>query len=351
MRVLHVMAGAEHGGAETACIDMCELMAAKGLDIRVAARPNKMRGERLKKLGIQVYDLPFGSAIDVYTPYRIARIIRDYRPDIVQTWLSRAAARIPPRKIVGTDKDYRVVSRLGGYYKLKYFKNTDRFITITPDIRRHLIDHGVDPGKVVHINNFAETETVETPLSRADLETPENAAVVVCLGRLHTAKAYDVLMQAVKDLEDVYVWIAGEGPERENLEKLRAELGLEDRVKFLGWRNDRAALLQAADICVFASRYEPFGTVFAQAWAQATPVIVSDADGPRQFVRHEEDGLVVPVENPEALADAIRRMRADKALPARCVQNGLKRYQGEFTAEKSLQSYLDYYREILGQDP
>ena len=102
-------------------------------------------------------------------------------------------------------------------------------------------------------------------------------------------------------------------------------------MRFLGWRDDRAALLQAADICVFPSRYEPFGTVFVQAWAQQIPLVTTDADGPRQYVRDGEDGLVVPVDDAEALAGALRRVINDPVLAQTMVKNGYERYLNEFT--------------------
>ncbi len=347
MRILHLMAGARHGGAETACIDMCELMARKGIDIQVATRPNDERVGRLKESGIIVHELPFGGKPDFYTGWKLAKICKDYSPDIVQTWLSRAAEKAPAWKISMGIPRYLIVSRLGGYYKLSHFPKTDYFTTITPDIKTHLIRSGVAEDRIRHINNFAETEECENPASRKSLDTPEDATLLVALGRLHQAKAFDTLLKAVKDLEGVYVWIAGEGPLRGELEALRGELGLEKRVRFLGWRDDRAALLRAADICVFPSRYEPFGTVFVQAWAQKIPLITSNADGPKQFVRHEEDGLVFEIDNERELATAITRLVGDKQLQQRFADNGYRRYINEFTAEKTLRAYLDFYNEIL----
>ncbi len=344
------MAGAEHGGAETACIDMCELMARNNIDVRIATRPNETRVSRLDNAGITTYELPFGGKADMFTPWRLAQICKSYRPHIVQTWLSRAAQKAAPWKASMKIPRYLICSRLGGYYKLSHFPNTDYFTTITPDIRRHLIEAGVSPDKVKHINNFAETEECVQPANRNDLDTPEEATVLIALGRLHQAKAFDTLMKAVKDLPDVYVWIAGEGPLRGELENLRAELGLQERVKLLGWREDRAALLQAADICVFPSRYEPFGTVFVQAWAQKTPLITSNADGPRQFVRNNEDGLIFDIDDVGMLTNAIKTLISDPSLKQRLGEKGHDRYLHEFTAKNTLKAYLDFYSDILERE-
>ncbi len=341
------MAGAAHGGAETAFVDMCIALAEAGEQVEAVTRPNPLRVDQLTKAGLKVHELRFGSVWDFYTPFKLKKIICGFQPHIVQTWMSRAAQKTPGWHKSDKIQRYLVVSRLGGYYKVKHYKHTDYFTTITPDIRRHLIESGVAEEKVCHINNFAETEEVIKPVDRAGLDTPKEAPVLLALGRLHEAKAFDVLQQAIKDLPGVYLWIAGEGPQREELEQLCAELGLTDRVRFLGWRDDRAALFQAADICVFSSRYEPFGTVFVQAWAQKTPLITTGADGPRQYVRDGDDGLVVPVDDVNALSAAIERLINNPDLSGRLVFSGYQRYLDEFTKEKTVQAYLSFFHEIL----
>ena len=94
MDILHIMAGAAHGGAETACIDMVLAMHESGQRVGLVTRTNP-RNQRLIDAGIPVYTLPFGGAIDIYTPFALKRIFKQFRPQIVQTWMSRAAAKTP----------------------------------------------------------------------------------------------------------------------------------------------------------------------------------------------------------------------------------------------------------------
>lgn len=346
MKILQVMAGAAHGGAETAFVDMCVAMKESGQDVVAVTRSNPVRVPALREAGVPVHILPFGGAVDLYTPWALTRIVAQEKPRIVQSWMARAAQKIRKSKT----GSYVTVSRLGGYYKLKNFQNTDYFTVIAPDIGRHLIEGGVVEDRIRFIPNFAEMEKVVTPMRKADFDTPEEAPVLLTLARLHRSKALDIVIAALVEIPGAYLWLAGEGPERAALETLAMEKGVADRVRFLGWRTDRAALLQAADICVFASRFEPFGTVFAQAWAAGTPVIVSDADGPRQFCRDGEDCLMVPRDDTAALAGAVRRVLEDSALAAKIVDAGIKRYRATFTKDASVDAYLDYYREILERD-
>lgn len=348
-KILQVMAGAKHGGAETAFVDMCLALHEAGVKQEIATRANDNRVGRLRAAGLKVHCLPFGGAIDLYTTWKLKKIIADFQPRIVQSWMARASWKLPK-----SDGNHLNVSRLGGYYDLKYFRNTDYFETITPDIRDYLIKNGIAADRVRHINNFAETETVATQVRRSDLQTPEDAIVLLALSRLHDAKALDILIRAVAGLtpqnENVHVWLAGEGPKRSELEQLAQDLNIAGRIHFLGWRNDRAALLQACDICVFPSRYEPFGTVFVQAWANKVPVICSLSDGPRQFVSDMDDGLLFPIDDVDALKSAIQKLVADAGLRQSLVERGFARYQAEFTKEKTVAAYLSFYKEILRRE-
>jgi glycosyltransferase involved in cell wall biosynthesis len=344
------MAGAPQGGAEMAYVDTAIALAEAGHEVAAATRPNSMRVGRLREAGLVVHELTFGGFWDFGTTRELRKVIADFEPVIVQTWMSRASRQTPRWKAASGDPPYVTVARLGGYYKLKYFRNSQYFVVITEKLGQHLFDGGVARDRVRCIKNLAEVEHAEIPVSRAGLGTPEDAVVLLALGRLHKAKAFDILLRALVDLPGVYLWIAGEGPLRAELEQLRGALGLTTRVKFLGWRGDRAALFQAADICVLPSRYEPFGTVLAQAWAQRVPLVTTDADGPSQNVIDQMDGLMVPIEDAAAMTVAIRRVIDDPDLRDHLVRNGYQRYQDEFTKEKMVAGYADFYGEILAKE-
>lgn len=363
------MAGAGQGGAETAFEDMCLALESAKNELKISQRvvlrnSNVERVSRLRNAGIHVDTLPFGGLLDFYTSWAMKRIIREYEPHIVQTWMARAAAKTPTSKSLYNShpQTYLKVSRLGGYYSLKYFKTTDYFITITPDIANYLIINGVPADHIRHINNFAESDipqdsylsnktdndkAFDREYFRKIMQTPVDAVVIICLSRYHQVKGLDLVVQAIVDIPLVHVWLAGEGPERGNLEALAQELGVGDRVHFLGWRNDRAHLLSAADMCVFPSRYEPFGTTFVQAWAHKIPLITASAQGPKQYVHHRKDAIMFDVNSIAQLQSAITELIQTPELVDQLVRAGFERYVNEFSRPKILASYINYYREIL----
>ena len=347
MKILQVMAGAEFGGAETAFVDICIALHEAGENVVVATRPNDIRVPKLRDAGIVVHTLPFGGKVDVFSKWKLRKIIKDFEPDIVQCWMSRAPTKVPRWKPSIGIKPYSVVARMGGYYKMKRYKSAEYFVGNTPDIARYICGQGIIEDHVRHINNYAGVESVDKPVSRADFDTPEDAPLLLSLGRLHPVKAFDTLIEVVAQIEGAYLWIGGEGDEREFLQALARDLGCDERVKLLGWRDDRAALFAASDICVFPSRFEPFGTVFIQAWAQRVPLVVSKSDGPKQFVRDGEDALMFDVDDHMGMKAAIERLIADQKLGKELVENGFKRYQNEFTKEQCVADYLAFYHDIL----
>lgn len=351
MKILQIMAGSARGGAETVFVDMCKALHEAGETIEIVTRPNDIRVPVLRSAGITVHTLHFGGYADIFTRWRLIKIIKAFQPDIVQTWMARATWKTPGWDNTMNVPWYPVVARLGGYYKLKYFNSADHFVTNTPDIKRYLVEEGVAAARVTHINNFAEIEQSHNKLQRSEFGTPEDAPLLVALGRLHPSKAFDTLIKAMAEAPGVYLWIAGEGAERAALEKLIAELELGERVKLIGWRTDRADLFAAADICVFPSRFEPFGNVFVQAWAQKIPLITTASDGPKQYVRDGEDALMVPVDDAGALADSIKKLVADPGLRARLAEAGYRRYLAEFTKENTVRAYLDLYHGVRARGP
>lgn len=344
MRVIQVMAGAAHGGAETAFEDISIALSASGIEQKIIIRGNnKDRIKKFRDAGIDVETLPFGGVFDFYTTWKMKRIIAEFQPQIVQTWMSRATHKTPSS---GKNKKYLKVARLGGYYGLKYYKGTDFFVSNTSDIRDYLIREGVAADKVKVIHNFAPEEKVVKPVSKSDLNTPEDAVVLLSLARYHSAKALDTLIKSIVDIDGVHVWLAGEGPDEQELRNLAKDLGVAERVHFLGWRSDRAALLKAADICVFPSRFEPFGNVVVQAWAQQIPLVCSKSQGPLQYVRDGEDALMFDIDDVGQLTDKIKLMMSDAELSKNLVSAGYARYQNEFTREKIVGDYTRFYEDI-----
>lgn len=338
MRVLQAMAGAEFGGAEAFFTRLVLALGRAGLDQRVIIRRNPARAEALKAGGIEPVELAFGGLLDWRTPRAFKREIRAYRPDVVLTWMNRASRMCPTG-------DFVHVGRLGGYYDLKYYRTCDHLIANTEDIREYVIGDGWPAEKAHYLPNFV-TEERAKPLSRRPFYTPESAPLVLALGRLHENKAFDVLLKAISRVPNVYLWIAGEGPLRKDLEKLAVNLAVKPRVRFLGWREDTASLLAAADLFVCPSRHEPLGNVIIEAWAQGVAVVAADSYGPGTLIEHRESGILVPVDDDVTMGRAIRNLLEDNDLRDRIARQGYEVYAENFTEKMVVEQYTDFLNKV-----
>ena len=155
------------------------------------------------------------------------------------------------------------------------------------------------------------------------------------------------MLDATAKVPGLYVWIAGDGPIEAELKAQCTKLGLDDRVRFLGWRNDRGALLAACDVVAFPSRYEPFGTVTVDAWAASRPLVAADAVGPAAYVKNEVNGLLIPKNDVDALATALSRVISDKALATKLVEGGRASYEQQFNKAAFQRDSVALYEKII----
>lgn len=344
-KLLHMMAGAEHGGAETYFMDLVTALHDDGYQQHVILRPHEKRESCLENKGISYNRLPFGGFLDFKTKRSVQRIAEAFEPDIVQTWMGRASKFAPK-----SHGRWKTVGWFGGYYNLKRFSESDVYVGVTQDIRQDIIRRGVQPENAHCIHTFADIDPDAAPLNRKQYDTPDDAFVICALARLHQKKAIDTLIKAIAKVEGAYLWIAGEGEERAALEQLVSSLGLTNRVRFLGWQDNRSAVLNASDICAFPSRYEPFGTVMVEAWACRKPIIAARAAGPRAYIKNQENGLLFDIDHVDQLVEKIETLRTSKTLQTTLVQGGTKTFQSDFTREGVLDSYRELYSNLKRQN-
>jgi glycosyltransferase involved in cell wall biosynthesis len=177
-------------------------------------------------------------------------------------------------------------------------------------------------------------------------------ATLLFVGRLRYYKGINYLLQAMRDLPGTLLLVAGTGPMKREWENLARELGVEQRVRFVGEvaLTDLAAYYEACDIFVLpcSERSEAFGVVQLEAMAAEKPVVSCDVGTGVAWVNQNEvTGLVVPPRDPAALASAINRILGDKELAAKMGAAGKKRVLEDFTAEKMVEDVMRVYERAL----
>ncbi|HYD87588.1 MAG TPA: glycosyltransferase [Vitreimonas sp.] len=323
MSLAHTLGSAVNGGAEAYFVSLVGAFARAGIAQHAAIRAHAGREAALAAFGVPTRVLPFGKTFDFTTTPAIAAMAREGDARIILAWMNRAASATPrgPWKRVG---------RLGGYYKLKNYRDYDALVGNTQDIVDWMVREGWPKERAHYIPNFAAPGDGGR-VDRAALETPDDAPLLLGMGRLHQSKAHDVSLRALQRLPEAYLWIAGDGPEEEALKAEAQSLGVAERVRFLGWRDDAASLYRSADVVVFPSRFEPLGNVVIQAWAHGVPIVAARAAGPGALIRDGGDGFLIEIDDAEALAAKTRALLVDPSLRQSFIQAGAERVAGEFS--------------------
>ncbi|AWI57277.1 glycosyltransferase [Sinorhizobium fredii] len=333
MKVMHFHFGKD-GGAERFFVHLVNALAERGVEQTSVIRPDRQWRSEIEG-ATKITESHFRNlSLDrLLLPRKVMHMARRDRPNALMAWAPRASQLMP------TYKGCIKISRLGDYPpRLDYFRNTDCIVCNTPGIAEHVRKLGWKRDIEV-ISNFTSTERME-PISRTTLDTPEDAPVVMSMGRFVERKGFHTLIEAVAKVPGVYLWLLGDGEESDSLHKLATDLGVSERLRFAGWQKDTRPFLAAADMFVMASSHEPLGNVILEAWAQGTPVVSSRSEGPQWFMRDSENGLMVDIGDADGFARAIERIANDRSLGAALAERGHETLVSQFSKQAITDAYL-----------
>ena len=177
--------------------------------------------------------------------------------------------------------------------------------------------------------------------------------VIGTVGSLRAEKAHHVLLRATVELArnrpGIQVLIAGEGPERESLGRLAVELGVGDSVRFLGARDDVPDVLRALDVAVCCSDREGGPLSVMEYMDAALPIVATSVGGVPDLIEHGVHGLLVPAEDPLALARAIAEELSDPDRARAMGARASERRRREFDIDTLVHRLEDLYRELLAE--
>jgi glycosyltransferase involved in cell wall biosynthesis len=341
VRILHVIQELGTGGAERILVSAYRGARAAGHEVFVAAAPGPLAAE----LDDEVFPLPLVERRPQRVPgaaRALRRAVQASRPDVIHAYnptmalvagLVTRRGRRPPGLVnlqgvaeedwVGT---VRLV-RLSGLAP----------VACGPGVAAALRDHGVDP--LATVPNAVGP--APAPADRAGL-APDGTRLVLAVGRLVEQKNHELAIRAIAQVPDATLWIVGDGPMRPRLEQLATELGAP--VVFTGVRRDARALMGAADAVVMPSRWEGLPLTALEALASGTPLVATNVRGLRELLVNGENALLVP-EDPDALAEALRRILDNRELAARLSEAGL-RVEGAGSDKALVESFLSLYERL-----
>jgi len=336
MKVMHFHFGKD-GGAECFFVHLVNAFARRNVAQKIVIRPERLWRKSIDG-SVDIAESHYRNAsIDrILLPISVKRTSRQWKPDALFAWMPRACRLMPKQA------DCIRIARLGDYpLRLGHFKNIDVLVCNTPGIAEHVKALGWSR-RVEVISNFTSTEKV-TKVDRKSLNTPEDARLICTMGRFVPRKGFDVLIRAISQLKNVYLWILGDGCEGNNLRMLSKQLGVEDRVRFAGWQHDPRPFVAASDVFAMASSHEPLGNVVLEAWAQRVPVVSTRSEGPLWFMRDGENGLFADIGDHEGFADAFTRIFANPELADTLAAGGAKSLIEQFSEDVVADAYLKLF--------
>ncbi len=378
-RILQIIPTLDRSGAEKQLALLACRLPREEFEVHVCAltRGGPLESE-LRQAGIPVTVIGKRWKIDFRAFVRLRRLVEQWRPDLIHTWLF--AANVYGR-LAGTARGVRCLvagercvdswkSRLELAVDRRLAKQTTRIVANSPAVKEFYVGSGLPAEKFEVIpNGVPPAPPVETSRQEilAELGLPEGARLVGLIGRLWPQKRVKDaiwgvdLLKVIRD--DVHLLIIGDGPHRSRLEQLREQVMIRDKVHFLGRREDVPRLLPHFDVLWSTSAFEGQSNTIMEAMAAGVPVVATDIPGTRDLVVHGVTGYLVPTQGWPATATGVNKTVArgmakhtnalldDPGLARRLGRSGRQRMLGEFSVEKMVGRYADLYRRLLVTPP
>jgi glycosyltransferase involved in cell wall biosynthesis len=363
-RILHIVPTLHRGGAEKQLVLLAQHLPRDEFDVHVCAisQSGQLACE-LERSGIPVSVIGKRWKFDPLSWIHLRRYIRELKPDLVQTWMFTAnaygrvaaiSAGVP--KIVASE---RCVDSWKAPYQLaidrQLARRTDAIIVNSQGVHDFYSAQGIAPHKLRLIHNGISPEC-DRSLSRAallaELHLPGNARLMGAVGRLWPQKRMKDLIWATDLLkvvhDNTHLLIIGDGPQRKDLERFRERCNLEDKVHFLGARNDVPRLLPHFDLLMLASSFEGLSNAIMEAMVCALPVVATDIPGNRELVLHGQTGFLVQVGDRAGFSRYAYKILEDPELARRLGDAGRERVVSHFSIEAMVHKHAALYRELLG---
>lgn len=336
-----------------------------GLDIEVMANPKGRNYQRIEAAGVPVSPIALKGRFDREGTRQIHEKLTSRRFTVVQSFNPRALA-CSLRASRGIDVKivvYRgVIGNVGAWSPESWITflhpRVDRIMCVSDAVKQYFLNirflgKGIPPHKVIRVYKGHNLDWYTLPPANiSEFGFPDNAFVFCCTGRDRPGKGFSTLIDAMGYLgEDsrVHLLLVGDLLENQGLAAKIRESRYPERIKLAGFRTDAPQVAAACDGLVLPSESEGLPRVVIEAMAYRRPVVVTEAGGMPELVRDGVDGLVVPVRDPEALAQALDRIARDPDLAKTFGNNGHQRISTDFNTGTTVQQTLELYQELTNE--
>lgn len=343
------------GGTETVIIQLAKCYREAGHQVYVCAEDGP-GAEKLRDMDIPFFSIPDmqnknpGVAVKIFC--RVLELMREKKIDVVHTHHRMAAfyARLlrPLHPFVflnnvhNTFEDKRRLTR----FALEKAVN----IAVGEAVKKNMVeDYGL-PEEIVRVIPNAVLPPVLSGQSDPLLDKlhAQGKFVIANIGRVNTQKGYAYYLEAAAQLKDkpFAFLVVGDGVLLEQMQQKAAQLQLTDTVYFLGYRSDVADVMQGSDLIVLSSLWEGFPLTPIEAFSVGKTIVATEVPGTLEIVIHEENGLIVPLKDPTAIASNIVRLYEDAALRGKLERGAKQTYTEKFSYDAFRQKYIALLQEV-----
>lgn len=351
MRVVHVHRIRGIGGSERHLLTLLPALRERGVDVSFVGLddPDGVLEPFYAAVGVPFERLSSQRDLDPALAFRLARTLLSLKPDVVHTHLVHAdvyGVLAPGTRIVST-KHNPDPFRAGPFRfaERALTARAAKVIAISEAVRRFCVEQVGLPASKIAVVPYGLDELPRPWAENPRLELGEPLLLAVC--RLEEQKGLDIAVRALADVPGATLLVLGEGPERLALEELASSLGVRDRVTLPGRVGDVASLYRRADLLVHPARWEGFGLALLEAMLAGRAIVAARAGSAPELVDDGRTGMLVPVDEPAALAGAVNELLADPERAAELGRAGLERARAEFSVARMAERTIAVYESVL----
>ena len=370
IRVLNIQETIGSGGVERRRLSLSKLLDKQKFELKIIC--TKTEGptvDEIRANGVEV--IPIGllnSPFQISQHKKVLQIIKDFKPHIIHgavfegvtmAALNGFIKNVPVIIIEETSDPQN--RRWKGHLLMKFFAFlSDKVIGVSPSTTTYLLNKlKINKNKVVLINNGVRVPTILNNQMKQELKDTlnisENEIVIGSVGRMliEEHKRFKDLIKAFHNLtkKDIKVKLVlvGDGPEREKYEKLVEELGIKNKVIFVGYQSEVSKYYSIFDVFSLVSAYEAFGLVLAEAMLHKVPVIATKVGGMQYIVDNDKTGFLVEKYDIDAIENKLELLCLDDNLRKEMGENGFKKALIHYTEERYVKDIENLYLGLIEQ--
>lgn len=361
-RILHFITGLETGGAETQLLRILPEIQKYHENRVCCLRRRGSVGKLLERNGVPVHYLDAKSVFDIFVIFRFYKVIKNFTPEILVTYLIHADlfGRIVGR-LFGIKKI--ICSKRGALLQWEWLSFYDRltkklvthYLVQTETAKKEWMNKlKINGSKFTVIPNGIDTNSYQTVINitakKNELQIKEDLFVISCVGRLRRGKGHEILIEAFerifKNNDKIILLIVGNGEKEEDLKNITTSHASKNNIYFLGFRTDVSEILAISDLFVMPTEKEGMSNAIIEAMVAGVPVITTNIPENRDIIENQKSGILFPVNDINALEKWIKLLIISPDLRNNLSQYAQQKAKNTYDIRIVTNRFAKFYQEI-----